>query len=263
VSATRRLARGLQFVANYTWSKSLDYSSQDTFASVDRPSNSLNVRQDYGPSDFDARHRFTFSSVYELPFHANRVVQGWRLAGILTLQSGNPLNILAGNPAAGTGVSSFTGRASIRPDVSGSIPVVNQIITSGANAGLIQWIAPNIVCDPRGVCPTGSIITIPVAVVGGNNVYHFGNLSRNAVIGPSFKNVDLSLTKSTKITERLQNEFRVEAFDLFNHPNFGNPATRGAVSTAGNLFGVINATRFPNGDSGSARQLQFAVKFIF
>ena len=261
VTLTRRLSHGLQFVANYQWSKSMDYSSQDGFNTIDRPSNSLNLRQDYGPSDFDARHRFTFTGVYDLPFKSNRVVQGWRLAGILTLQSGNPLNILAGNPAAGTGVSSFTGLATIQPDVSGSIPVANQIITSGANAGLIQWIAPNIVCDPRGVCPAGAIITLPVTVVGGQNVYHFGNLSRNAVVGPNFQDVDMSLTKTTKITERLSNEFRVEAFDLFNHPNFGNPSVRGAVTSAN--FGVINATRFPNGDSGSSRQLQFALKFIF
>jgi hypothetical protein len=259
---TRRFANGLQFAANYTWSKSLDYNSQDTFASSDRPSNSLNLRQDYGPSDFDARHRFTFNGVYDLPFKANLLVGGWRLGGILTLQSGNPINIIAGNPAAGAAVSSFTGRASIRPDVSGPIPVVNQIIASGPLAGLVQWIAPSIVCDPRGVCPSGAIITIPVTNVAGNNVYHFGNLSRNAVVGPNFKDVDMSLTKTTKITERLSNEFRVEVFDVFNHPNFGNP-NRSAVSTAGTTFGVISSTRFPNGDSGSARQLQFALKFIF
>ncbi|MDD1679422.1 MAG: hypothetical protein LUO93_09620, partial [Methanomicrobiales archaeon] len=266
VTLTRRMSHGLQFISNYQWSKSLDYSSQDGFNTIDRPSNSLDLRQDYGPSDFDVRHRFTFSGVYDLPFKSNRIVQGWRLAGILSLQSGNPLNILAGNPAAGAGVSSFTGVSgfgvsSIRPDVSGPIPIANQIISSGPLAGNIQWIAPNIVCDPRGVCPAGSIITLPVSLVGGQNVYHFGNLGRNAVLGPNFRDVDMSLTKTTKITERLSNEFRVEAFDLFNHPNFGNPAVRGAVTAAN--FGVINATRFPNGDSGSARQLQFALKFIF
>ena len=260
-SLTRRFAHGLQFVANYQWSKSLDYSSQDGFNTIDRPSNSLNLRQDYGRSDFDARHRFTFSGVYDLPFKANRLVNGWRLAGIVSLQSGNPINILAGNPAAGAGVASFTGLATIRPDVNGPIPVVNQIITSGPNTGLVQWIAPNIVCDPRGVCPAGAVITLPVTPVGGQNVYHFGNLGRNAVTGPNFKDVDMSLTKTTKITEHLSNEFRVEAFDLFNHPNLGNPSVRGAVTSAN--FGVISATRFPNGDSGSARQLQFALKFIF
>jgi hypothetical protein len=270
VSATRRLSHGLQFIANYTWSKSLDYSSQDTFASSDRPSNSLNVRQDYGPSDFDVRHRLTFGPVYELPFHGNHLADGWRFAGIVSLQSGSPINILAGDPAAGTGISSFTGRASIRPDVSGTIPIVNQMITTGPTAGLIQWFPSNIVCDPRGICPSTALLTIPVTVVGGNNVFHFGNMHRNALVGPDFKNVDFSLTKTTRITERLRNEFRIEVFDLLNHPNFANPGTvtssagRVAVNpTAASVFGVINATRFPNGDSGSSRQLQFALKFIF
>jgi len=164
----------------------------------------------------------------------------------------------------------FTGRATIRPNVIGPVQIVNQIITSGPLAGDVQWIAPNSVCDPTGGaagCPAGASLSIPVKQVTNSagklvNVYSFGDMSRNALIGPNFQDVDMSLTKTTKITERLSNEFRLEAFDLFNHPNFGNPG-RSAVSTAGNTFGVITATRFPNGDSGSARQLQLALKFIF
>jgi Asp-tRNA(Asn)/Glu-tRNA(Gln) amidotransferase A subunit family amidase len=92
-------------------------------------------------------------------------------------------------------------------------------------------------------------------------------MRRNSVPGPDFKNVDLALAKTTKITERLALELRAEAFDATNHPNFGfGNSTRNAVpGTPSNpgSFGVINSTRFPNGDSGSARQLQFAAKMIF
>ena len=265
VTANRHFAKGLQFSANYTWSKSLDYASQ---AGAAQPENSLNVRGDYGPSDFDARHRFTFNGVYDLPFKGNRLVDGWRLSGILSLQTGNPLNILAGTPVtipgiSGASASLFTGVATNRPDLIGPVTIVNQAITTGAQAGNIQWLPANSVCDPRlGACAAGTIFALPVATSGTTSIYHFGNLGRNSVIGPDFKNVDMSLTKTTKITERLSNEFRVEAFDLFNHPNFSNP-NRTAVTSAGNTFGVINLTRFPNGDSGSARQLQFALKFIF
>jgi hypothetical protein len=89
-------------------------------------------------------------------------------------------------------------------------------------------------------------------------------MRRNSVPGPDFKNLDLSLAKTTKLSERLGLELRAEAFDVTNHPNFGfgNP-TRTATTSAGNTFGVINSTRFPNGDSGSARQLQFAAKLVF
>jgi len=73
--------------------------------------------------------------------------------------------------------------------------------------------------------------------------------------------VDFSLIKRTKINERFSHEMRLEAFDLFNHPNFGQP---GRVAQVGSTtFGVISSTRFPVGDSGSARQLQFAMKLLF
>jgi hypothetical protein len=265
VTANRHFAKGFQFSANYTWSKSLDYSSQ---AGSAQPENSLNVRGDYGPSDFDARHRFTFSGVYDLPFKGNRLVDGWRMSGILSLQSGNPLTILAGTPVTIAGISGasaslFTGVATNRPDLIAPVTLVNQAITTGAQAGNIQWLPANSVCDPRqGPCAAGTVFALPVVTSGATSIYHFGNLGRNSVLGPNFRDVDFSLTKTTRITERLRNEFRLEVFDLFNHPNFGNP-NRTAVNTAGNTFGVINTTRFPNGDSGSARQLQLALKFIF
>jgi len=261
VTTTKRLSFGLQFNASYTWSKSLDYNSL-SFQNRVVIQNSLDPRGDYGRSDFDTRHRFVFSGLYQLPFHGNRLKDGWQLSSILQLQTGNPLTVLAGNPATGTGISSFTGVATIRPDVVSTPTVVNQIITTGSNAGTVQWLAPNSVCDPRSApCAAGTQYALPVGSVGGVNVYHFGNMRRNSVLGPDFKNLDMSLAKVTKITERLQNEFRIEAFDLPNHPNFGNPGLTAQVGSAN--FGVIRSTRFPTGDSGSSRQLQFAVKFIF
>jgi hypothetical protein len=79
------------------------------------------------------------------------------------------------------------------------------------------------------------------------------------IIGPAFNNVDLSLIKSTKITETVSLQFRAEVFDLFNHANFGQPGR--VVGSA--TFGKVTNTRFPTGDAGSSRQLQFALKFIF
>jgi hypothetical protein len=84
-------------------------------------------------------------------------------------------------------------------------------------------------------------------------------MGRNSVIGPSFVNTDLSLLKNTKITEAVNLQFRAEAFDIFNHPNFGNPS----LNVGSSNFGSITSTRFPNGDFGSARQLQLALKLQF
>ncbi len=266
LNVTRRFASGLQFNGSYTWSHSLDNSSRIGFPAA--PENSRNVGGDYGPSDFDVRHRFVFSSTYDLPFKGNRLREGWRLGGIFSIQSGNPLNVVAGAPIAGAGIPAgsstlFTGVATNRPDLIGPMSTVNQIITSGSQAGNIQWFAPNSVCDPRfGACAAGTSLALPVTLVNGVNVYHFGSLRRNAFVGPGFQDVDFSLTKTTKITERVRNEFRLEVFDLFNHPNFGNP-NLSAVTSAGNVFGVISSTRIPTGDAGGSRQLQFALKLIF
>jgi hypothetical protein len=264
LTGTKHFSKGLELNANYTWSKSLDLNSR-SFQGVTLQ-DTTHPFADYGPSDFDARHHFTFSGVYNLPFSSNRVVSGWRLGLVSILQSGNPLNVVAGSPATGTAISGFTGFSTVRPDVTGPLPPVGaSLITSGPNAGLIQYFSAS-VCDPRtpASCTGSQTFTIPVTAVGTANVYHFGNLRRNTLLGPGFEDVDFSLTKTTKITERLSHEFRVEAFDLFNHPNFGNPASLTALPVGPtSSFGVIKATRNPTGDAGSSRQLQIAMKLIF
>jgi hypothetical protein len=87
----------------------------------------------------------------------------------------------------------------------------------------------------------------------------FGDAGRNVITGPEFADVDLSIAKTTKLNERLSVQFRSEAFNLFNHPNFGQPQNNLAVPT----FGQITATRTIRGDLGSSRQLQFALKLLF
>jgi hypothetical protein len=255
VTATQRLAKGLQFNASYTWSKSLDYNSLNSQGVVVQDSN--NIRGDRGLSDYDARHRFVVNGIYELPIKGNRLVEGWQISSILQLQTGNPVNILSGNALAISGTSfgavssaSLTGVASLRPDVIGNISKVGQVT---------QWFS-NGVCDPRtpGGCASSAVFAVPV---GSNGIFHFGNLGRNVVIGPGFANTDFSVLKNTKITESLRMQFRAEFFDIFNHANFGQP---GRVAQVGSTtFGVISNTRFATGDSGSSRQIQFAMKFIF
>lgn len=262
-TANKRLTRGLQFNASYTFSKSVDYNSQSSQGVTFQ--DSFNLRGDRGLSDFDARHRFVFSGIYELPFHGNQLKAGWQLSVITQSQSGNPVTLLSGNAGAITGgapaanSNSLTGLASLRPDVTGSI-VVNP--TTAASVVGIQWFA-NSVCDPRpgGNCPAGSVVVLPIAFIGGKNVFHFGSLGRNTVNGPTFNNTDFSVIKRTKLGERATVEFRAEVFDIFNHANLGQP---GRVAQVGSrTFGVISNTRAPTGDAGSSRQFQFALKFKF
>ncbi|HEX7332727.1 MAG TPA: carboxypeptidase regulatory-like domain-containing protein [Pyrinomonadaceae bacterium] len=221
LTANKRFSRGFQFNASYTFSKSIDYNSLNSQGVVIQ--DSYNVRGSRGLSDFDARHRFVFSGLYELPFHGNRLVDGWQLSSIVQMQSGNPVNIVVNN-------ATFTGtNNTVRPDVTGPIEMLG---------------TPNRWFD-----------TTPFVVPVGR----FGNLGRNVVIGPGFNNVDFSVIKRTKLTETQLIEFRWEVFDLFNHANFGQPGR--VVGTAN--FGQITNTRFPTGDSGSSRQMQFALKYKF
>jgi len=262
VTATKRLSRGLQLNASYTFSKSIDYNSQSSQGVTVQ--DSYNLRGDRGLSDFDARQRFVVSGLYELPFSGNQLKEGWQLSLITQSQSGNPVTLLAGNAGAvgaapAANANSLTGLATLRPDINGPI----SISPTAAATGIGVQYFPNLVCDPRpgGSCPSGSAVVLPVAFVGGKTIYHFGSMGRNVLIGPTFNNSDISLIKRTKIGEDKIIEFRWEVFDVFNHANFGQPGRTAQVGST--AFGVITNTRFPTGDSGSSRQMQFALKFKF
>jgi len=159
----------------YTWSKSLDYNSRNFQGYTLQ--DSLNPRRDYGLSDFDARNRFVISSVYELPFKGNRIYEGWRLSGIVQLQSGNPLNVT-------TGLANLTGQGTLRPDILATPVIVNKYRSDGG----VQWFESNSqsVCDLRAghVCPAGAQFAIPATATG---VFHFGNMHRNSLLGPDFR----------------------------------------------------------------------------
>jgi hypothetical protein len=245
VTANKRLTHGLQFNASYTYSHSIDYNSL-TSANGVVVEDSTNFRNDRGSSDFDARHRFVINWLYELPFRGNRFKEGWQLAAITQVQSGNPLNLVIAS-------SAFTGfRNTVRPDVIGPI-TYNRSVGNWFNA---------LVCDlqvtPAG-CSAGSVLQVPDNAAG--TITHFGNLGRNVLIGPRFVNSDFTVQKTTRITEVLRVQFRAEMFDLFNHPNLGQPGR--IVAANSSSLGVITNTRFPTGDSGSARQIQFALKLLF
>jgi len=219
LTATQRLSRNLQFNASYTWSKSLDYNSFSSGGIVGQ--NSYDLRGDRGLSDFDARHRFVISALYDLPFRGNQFIEGWQLSLIVQSQSGNPINIVTSNSA----VNGLTG--TLRPDVTGPVAALGKV---------------------EGWFDT-SVFT-PVA--------RFGSLGRNVVIGPTFNNTDFSISKNTRLSENFRLQFRAEFFDIFNHANFGQPGN----IVGSPAFGRITNTRFPTGESGSSRQIQFAIKLI-
>ena len=220
VAVTKRLSRGLQLDTSYTWSKSLDTNSLNSSGFAVQ--NSYDIPNQYGLSDFDARHRFVLSATYALPFTGHVLTRGWQVATVVQSQSGNPVNIVTSN-------SSLNGVPNtVRPDVTGPIRIIGSVD---------QWFDPSV-------------------FVAAN---HFGNLGRNVVIGPGFNNTDLSLIKNARPGGRLGLRFRVDAFDVFNHPNFGPPGNIVGSPT----FGKITRTRLPTGEAGSSRQIQLAVRLSF
>ncbi len=243
VTATKRFAKGLQFNTSYTFSKSIDYNSRNNQGVTVQ--DSYNIRGDRGLSDFDARHRWVLSGIYDLPFKGNRFVAGWQISTIVQLQTGNPMNFR-------TTYTGLTGLATQRPNVVNG-PIPTGFFPAPSRSAAVIGFIPN----------PGNYLVSPGT--------GFGNLGRNVVIGPGFSNWDFALVKNTKITERLTWQIRVDAFDLLNHANFTQPVLNGNYSLVSGtplaasspVGSITSGTRFPAGDSGSSRQIQLAMKLIF
>ena len=244
LSAEKRFSKGLTFNASYTFSKSIDNNSVGS--SNPQIQNFYNIAAERSLSDFDARHRFVLSGIYMFPFKAerglvNRLVEGWSISPIVNLQSGNPFSpivaltrsITPGQPPiAGTIYNSGSLLGFDRPDV---VPGQSLYVT---NPSPTQWLNP-------------------LAFVRHN--LGFGNAGRNILEGPGLQDIDVALSKATTIKEGILVQFRAEAFNLFNHPNFAQPQNAFTATT----FGQVTATRTTRGDLGSSRQLQLGIKLLF
>ncbi len=227
VSAEKRFSKGLQFLGAYTWSKSFDFGS--SFEDILNP---INFHRSYSLSQFDARHRFVFSYVWQLPLPklegtGGKLLNGWAVSGITTFQSGFPVRITSSDDNELENSFDF--------------------LTPGE---------PNLVgkfrkLDPRGPNHLGfdpSVFSEPPAPAG-----MIGSSGRTLCCGPGINNFDLALLKDTNITERSRLQFRAEFFNIFNHAQFVNPD--GNFSD-GSEFGTVKNARDP-------RLIQFALKFYF
>ena len=194
-SVSKRLTRGVLFDTWYTWSRSLDTNSLNS--SNFNVQNGYDIPNQYGLSDFDARHRFVLSAIYELPFSGNAWTRDWQIATIVQLQSGNPVNIVTNN-ATLNGVAN-----TVRPNLVAPIRIIGSVD---------QWFDP------------ASFAAAP----------GFGNLGRNTVIGPAFYNTDLSVRKLLRMG-RYRLQVRADAFDVFNQPNFGPPGNVVGSPTFGKI----------------------------
>ena len=175
LTVKKRFAKGLQFEGSYAYSKSIDENSQNMQGLVIQDSN--NIHGDRGLSDFDARNRFVLNGIYELPFKGNRLWEGWQISLVETLQSGNPQNFRLTN-------TSFTGAATLRPDVNGNIIAGFAPANNGSPINITYIQNPSVFINQGTTAGTA---------------LGFGGLGRNVVIGPGFSNLDVALVKNTRI----------------------------------------------------------------
>jgi hypothetical protein len=248
VTLSKRFSQGLSFNANYTFAKALDQLS-DAFRAKNTAISATdvqNIRLDYGPADFDVRHRVVASFNYDLPFmRENSWIGGWVLNGIFSFNTGSPVALYDA-----TADPNQDGVFTDRPQFVGSGSVTGAIVgkeqvVSGTNAFVYL--------DPAQFGP----VTCPASVNSG--LWCNSNLGRNSIPGPKFVNFDFGVSKNFKITESTKLRFDANFFDIFNHPNFKNPD--GNFSSGGNgLFGQSVATY---GDSGGHRVTQLALRFEF
>ena len=238
------------FTASYTWSHNLDNGTG--FNSRVSSTPYYNHNQFYGNSDFDLRQRFAFSGGWELPFAEawaegpKRLTSGWSLYPIYFIQSGIPLDFLAGTRQQSTnpGPSGAGDGQIVRADqMVSSVQTFNprSVQTFNGTPGN-YWFDPNSfqqdACIGAGTCPIG----------------FYGSYRRNSFHGPRHSNFDLALEKSTNLVgESTKLIFRAEAFNIFNHAEFRPPAATSVLSGA---FGQIGGTYAP-------RILQLALKVTF
>lgn len=235
LKAQRRFAKGLTYLAGFTWSKAMDQGSsvRNNTGENQFATDNYNFQREHSLSQFHNGHRFVTSLLYELPFGkgkpylngsrlANAVAGGWQLGSIITLSDGTPINV------GQIGDNLQIGTPNV-PDATGIRPI------------------------PENRSPDRFYNIAAFNVTNPELLYRFGNTGRNLLTTPGLKQWDFSLAKETVIREGHRFEFRFEAFNFPNHPNFLAP---GVDARQPATFGRITAAR-------TMRELQFGFKYLF
>ncbi|RRA50168.1 hypothetical protein D1Y84_12930 [Acidipila sp. EB88] len=232
----RRLSKGVSFGVAYTFSKSMDYGSNQGYVLP----NVYNERINYGPSDFDIRHILVVNYVWNIPYAGqggNRLMKGalgnWQVSGTTQAQTGEPFSVGTGNDYAGVGQGSGTQLWNLTRQ-----PVLNKQFTGAAGGG--NYFDPSTFAAPA-----------PGTFAGAE--------SRNQIYNPGFQSWNIALVKAFSVIPNHENHqvtFRAEAFNFTNHPNWDGPDSN---PTDGN-FGQVTQ----KGNSyASDRQLQFSLRYQF
>lgn len=247
LSLERRYRTGWMVQASYTWSKALSTNDSSFTDFPSQPSNSQDPADpflDKAPSAFDVRHRLVLHFIYETPSRGEWrwLLGGWTFSGVGSFSSGYPFTVIDGFNRSGNlqTDNSIADRPNWNPSFRGKL-----ILGDPA-----RWFDPAaFVLQPAGF---------------------YGNVARNALRGPAFANFDFTLGRMLAIRDTHQLEFRVDVFNLLNHPNFATPSSPTAPQVNGGVIVFPDSSGVPAGSAGQifrtvtdSRQIQFSVRYRF
>ena len=238
---------GLTSQFAYTWSHAHEEMS---FPRVQLPQNSFDLKADYGNSDFDTRHNFTALLSYNLPSPShgpNWFLDGWQVSSLLSFHTGQPLPFGITTATDTTGTNENVQRVDLVGD---PFAGVSHNLVTANGFKYVQWVNP-------------AAFALPAPGT-------YGTMARNQIYGPGYGDVDLSVFKNFKITERFIVQFRTEIYNLFNRANLAPPNTFAAFAgpNAQNGFGqsfdtIGDFNGAPGIGPGEPFNVQFALKLIF
>jgi hypothetical protein len=289
---TRRYSKGLTLGAQYTWGHSIGNSAGSNEANT--AGNPFNFGADYGNNNFDIRQSLNIDALYDVPFGRGRrfgnnlskpldlAVGGWQLGGVVNARSGVPIDVLITRPDIAY-VDNRNGNVYTNPLVQNGQVMTTAVVNTPGGGSSRNVRRPDVVPGVQPILYNAGLAYVNPAAFTIPRPGTFGNSARNSLAGPVLAQLDLTLSKRFAITERVNLEFRGEAYNIFNHANFANPGNLrlgqgigsgpGSVgiqpgqpftaSAAGGNFGVLNSTVSNQIGLGTNRQLQLALRLNF
>ncbi len=250
-SLSRRLTKGFTGTLSYTYSHSLDnvsnagidqYSLNQTGDSLRYQVDPQNGRLNYGNADYDFRHVVNLNYVWDVPFMAkNRWIGGWTISGVLFKRTGQPYSVV---------------NTSIPGKLLGNYSTTGALVMADFLGG------PTPSCTVNRACLTAAEFATTATQAD------FGNIARNGFRGPGYFDTDLSIKKTFRITENgLAFTLGANAYNILNHPNFGNPDSSLTSNTFGTVQNTVTPASSPYGNfqgaavSGRILQLELKLKF--
>ena len=279
----RRFSGGLSFLATYTYSHSLDDAPTPLGANGDNGYTNTNIQSiqnQYSNSPFDTRHRFTLNGNYQLPFGRgrkyatnsaalDRFAGGWSASFTFAAQTGNPFSVFpASNFVGASGTSLIYATQVGDPFRTGGTPPSSNpgISCPSSVRNTTNWYNPCAFGNPM----PGTSANIPAQGVTGAAALAFLGGRRDAIYGPGYERLNMSIFKDFRIHEAMRLQFRVDIFNLFNTPSYANPNTnssggglQGGIDDNSSQGGQITLPRFFQAFTPDARFFQFALKFLF